>query len=230
MTSMNEASYRNQIQKKIESERSTAKQIIFSISTKLWVFVRLNVLFLLFSIPVVTAPAAFSGMTKVLMNLVRRDNCEVWKDFWVEFKASFIKSFIAGLIFVGCVTIIVLLGRSIFGSLNNFSGALGAAVLFVFGVMVYVAFCYVFTQSSILDISLKKCFKNALILLLIEPKRNVMLLIPLLLLLLGGILFPLSLPIFLFVAFALCQYIVCKVVNTVIQKRLIEPFNAVDNG
>lgn len=220
----NGARLNSEVEEETKPERSTAKQVIFSISTKLWIFIRLNVLFLLFSIPVVTAPAAFTGMTKVLMNLVRKDDCAVWGDFWNEFKDSFTKSLITGVIFGGLTTILFLTGRSVFSSLNDLWGTLGAAVVFVFTIVIYIMQCYVFTQITIVNISVRMCFKNALILFFIEPKKNIMLLIPLLLLLLSGIFFPLSLPILLLAGLAICQYIVCRVVNIVIQKRLIDPF------
>ncbi len=52
----------------------------------------LNLLFVLFSIPIITMPAALCGMNRVLILLVREGNCYLWDDFIKEFKASFFKS------------------------------------------------------------------------------------------------------------------------------------------
>ena len=70
----------------------------FLLSTHFWKLIELNLLFFLFSLPVVTIPAAYCGMNRVLMKLVREGNCFLWHEFSKEFKANFLKSLPFGIL------------------------------------------------------------------------------------------------------------------------------------
>ncbi len=69
-----------------------AKRFWFLFATHFDKLIRLNLLFLAFCIPVITAPAALCGMNRVLIKLVRDGHCYMWSDFIGEFKASLWKS------------------------------------------------------------------------------------------------------------------------------------------
>ena len=65
-----------------------------------WKLITLNLLFIAFCIPVITIPAAISSMMYVLRNMVDATLVFIWHDFWKAFKENFIKSLIAGIIFL----------------------------------------------------------------------------------------------------------------------------------
>ena len=69
-----------------------AARFFFLMATHFPKMLTLNLLFLLFCLPIVTIPAALSGMSRVCMLLMREGVCFVWTDFFSEFKASFLKS------------------------------------------------------------------------------------------------------------------------------------------
>jgi uncharacterized membrane protein YesL len=68
----------------------------------MWKLVALNLMFLAFSIPVVTMPASLCGMNRVLIKLWREGNCFLWSDFWDEFKANILKPCRLGLYAGSC--------------------------------------------------------------------------------------------------------------------------------
>ena len=71
------------------------ERFFYLLRTHFWKLITLNLLFLLFSIPVVTLPAALCAMNRVLIKLTRDGNCLLWMEFRDEFKRSFLKSLLA---------------------------------------------------------------------------------------------------------------------------------------
>ena len=69
------------------------------LATHFWKLVELNLLFILFSIPIVTLPAALCGVNRVCVLLIRNGYCFVWGDFWEEFRRSFRRSLFPALLF-----------------------------------------------------------------------------------------------------------------------------------
>lgn len=61
--------------------------------------VTINLLTLLFLLPLVTLPAAMCGACRVLVLLIRTGNVFVWSEFWQEFRRSFWKGLFGGVIF-----------------------------------------------------------------------------------------------------------------------------------
>lgn len=216
-----------------EEKKHTKKKadgIVQSLSSKVWLLLRLNVLFLTFCVPVLTIPASVSGMTKALMNLVTKDDCELWNDFWREFRSGFWKSLAAGLAAAAVMAAVFFAGYAAYALSAGFISSLGVAFIIIFEALLFFALCYLFPILATVDIGLKHALKNSLLLAFIEIKHNALLLIPLALLAACVLLYPVSLPLLIFIIFSLCQFIVCTVVSGVIQKRITDPFYAAGAG
>ena len=82
----------------------------------------LNVLQLLFSLPLVTMPAAMAGANRVCYLLLRDGHCDLWSDFWGEFRQSLFRGLAVGLA-LGGVAALGLLGSSL--SMQLFDGLAG---------------------------------------------------------------------------------------------------------
>lgn len=199
-----------------------ASGITLSVSSTAWCLLRLNMLFLVFCVPVITAPAATAAMAKVLMSVTRGEDVGLWRSFWSEFKADFFKALYAGLVLAALAAAVGLIGYTV-AQCGGFIDALGVAFIIVFGLWLYVVACYLFALIASVELSLSHCLRNAVLLALVEPKQNLLLLIPFALLAACVLLFPISLPLLLFVIFSLCQFIVCMIVDRVIQKRITSP-------
>lgn len=70
------------------------------LTTHFWKLIGLNLLFVLFSLPIITMPAALCGMNRVCMLLIRNGHCFLWQDFIEEFKRSFVRSILPVVFFL----------------------------------------------------------------------------------------------------------------------------------
>ena len=84
------------------------KRYLFISYTYFWKLCRLNLLFILFCLPIVTIPPSLAAMSRVLLKMAREGNTFIFSDFFAEFKSSFFKSWIAFIpwLFVIAVTVV----------------------------------------------------------------------------------------------------------------------------
>lgn len=66
------------------------KRYLFILSNHFFRLMSLNLLFLLFCLPIFTIPASLCALTKVLMILYHTGTCSPYEDFWAEFKQKFV--------------------------------------------------------------------------------------------------------------------------------------------
>lgn len=141
---------------------------------KFWDIIKINLLFLITCIPIVTIGPALSGMTFVLRNYTREEHAFLWQDYWDAFKSNFKDSFIVG------ITTILLAGLSFFVSgfyyqrLNdsNIYYILWGISLF-FMVAILFSSYYIYLMIVTLDLKLKDMVKNAIIFAFLGLKQNI---------------------------------------------------------
>lgn len=206
------------------------KRFFFILGTHFWKLVQLNLLFLAFSIPIVTIPAALCGMNRVLIKLYRDGNCFVWEEFFKEFKANLFKAVPFGIISGLCLAAsyyFLSLGTSISSDgVEIFSIAVGLLLL-VFAVL-FASYSFVFLPT--LDLRNKQIARNAFIFLITEWKTNLVILaIAAATTLLSVFLFPYTLILLVFLSFSFMQYVICIAVNNPLQKRIIGPYEEREN-
>jgi len=59
---------------------------------------KLNLLFLLSCVPIITIPAAITAMSRITVAMVRDRNYFMWTDYWEAFKRDFGRSLLAGIL------------------------------------------------------------------------------------------------------------------------------------
>lgn len=64
---------------------------------------KLNLLFLVTCIPIVTIPASITAMSRITVTMVQDKNHFLWPDYWKAFKRDFLKSLLGGLILAAMV-------------------------------------------------------------------------------------------------------------------------------
>ena len=204
-----------------------AKRFFFVSGIHFWKLVQLNLLFLLFCIPVVTIPAAFCGMNRVLIKLTREGNCFLWNDFIKEFKRCFFKSIPFGSLFAFFVFDSLLAYNAGVAGESASIGYLALAFCLL-GVTV-MFFGYVFVFLASLDLKNKQIVKNAFIFMLTEWKANIAIIGSVLIS--AGIMvlsvfvsLVLTFVLLIFIYFSFAQLAVCVVVNRPMEKRIIAPY------
>ena len=207
------------------------KRFFFVLGTHFWKMVTLNLLFLLFCIPVITIPAAFCGMNRVLIKLYREGNCFVWTEFYKEFRANIWKALPFGLL--GGIALFASYYFLSYGTSVSSDGvevistALGILLLAV----VLLFLNYVFVFLPVLDLKNRQIARNALIFLITEWKTNVIILgIVMGTVVFSIALFPLTLFTLALFSISFIQYVICVAVNGPLQKRIIKPYNEAITG
>ena len=180
----------------------------------------LNLLFVLFSLPIVTMPAALTAMSRVIMLYMRDGYAHVWQDFIKDFKGTFWKSLLAGLLYM-VVMVVLLTSAKIYPMvftdeiMASFCFSLAVALMIAFSVMMG----YVFPMIAMVDLKLSKILKNAAILLYTRLLNSfVMALLIAGFCYLAFYLFPGSLPIALTILVVLYQLAVCVNVKVPFEK------------
>lgn len=126
---------------------------------------KLNLLFLLFCLPVVTIPAALTAMSKVTVMMVRDENCFLWHEFWGAFKRDFGRSLLGG--------IAILLATAIF-ALSTWFYYMLTKLHWMFIILAAASACmllgayftsvYFFPMLATVELPTGKLLKNSLIL------------------------------------------------------------------
>lgn len=201
------------------------KRFFFVLSTHFWKLISLNLLFLAFCIPLVTIPAAFCGMNRVLIKLYRDGNCFVFAEFFKEFRANLWKAVPYGMF--GAVLLFAsyyFLSLSISASaarIGLFPAAIG--LLFLFFTVIFLGYAFVFLPA--LDIKNGQISKNAFIFAVTEWKTNLVILASVAVTALFSVtLFPYMLFSLAFLSVSFMQYVICAAVNHPLQKRIIGPY------
>ena len=88
--------------------------------THFWKLVAANLLFVVFSLPVITLPAALTALNRVCVIIYKDGNIFLWYEFWREFKRSLLRQLPPFLGFS-----LLLFGGYFFMSLGNGNAQLG---------------------------------------------------------------------------------------------------------
>jgi len=195
------------------------RRFFYLLRTQLGKLVFLNLLFILFCIPIVTIPASIAALNHVILLLVRNGECSIWKDFKDEFKTSFLKGIVIG--GVG-LAIFALLGYTIwlYNSLNFDLSIFAVTVLIALIIFLLIYLDYLFVLLGFFDMPLKALFKNAALLAIAEPLCTLKLLIPRMLFGLTLFYFMYTFPIYLILLFSIMQLAKCNIINRVLDSHI----------
>ena len=192
-----------------------AGRVFYVLTTHFTKLLRCNLLFVLFSLPVITLPAALAGMAAVIQALYRDGHCFLWDTFFREFRTDFLRRTLWALVLAAVPAAGWLAGSL----LSETAAYLTAAIPLV---LVLLAGGYWFPQLASLRLTSGQCLKNALLLTIIEVKPNFLLLV---IECVSGALtivaWPFSAPLAALLLPALTQLLITAVVNPVLEARVI---------
>lgn len=167
---------------------------------------KLNLLFLISCIPVVTIPAALTAMNRITVTMVRDRNYFMLSDYWDAFKRDFWHSLVAG--------VIIAAAFGLFGLSTWFYYMLAQASNKVLLALAGVSLClllsaygtavYFFPMLAMVELPVKKLLLNSFIMVYSCFKRSIPAILISLILLLAGIgMLPYSMPFVLLIMFSL---------------------------
>lgn len=184
--------------------------------TNLGRMVVLNLLFVLFLLPVITIPAACAATSRVCMKLARKEPFLFWQEYWGEFKARFFSRLGVWILLMALPMAIACWARLLLG------GELNSSLLAGLYALAFLVAGYFFPLCAMLDLPASVNMRNAAVLLALEWRRS------LLLLLAGGggfllcaLCFPYSLPILLSIAFSAAHLLAAMLINGPMERRLV---------
>ena len=159
-----------------------------------WELMKLNFLFLLTCLGVITIPAAITARNAITVTMYRDKNHFLWRDYMKAFKTDFWRALLGGVIYL------VLLGLFFIAAYFYYqlTKQVGFAfivpmVLAIFMFMVaYISAVYFFRMLPTVDLKLWPLFKNSVMLFFLNFPRNLLAL--------------LIIAIFAFVGFGLLPY------------------------
>ncbi|MGN0994872.1 MAG: DUF624 domain-containing protein [Butyricicoccus sp.] len=169
-----------------------------------WQVVKLNLMFLICCLPVVTFGPARAALARCTMNMVRDQPNDVWYDFREEIKHDFLRNLLIGL--VELVLIVSSLLSFVLSLLQGNAVLCGIELVLMLLILVY--FGYLWPMLVTIDLPVSAAVRNttALVLACLQHSLPAGLLSGLIM---GGCLwyFPVTLPVMLLLPFALHSFI-----------------------
>lgn len=209
---------KNEIKKDTQQKQGAA--LFFDVLWReLWNICKLNLILILFCIPVVTIPAAITAMSKVMILMFTDKPVSAFGDFFSAFKAEWKRATIAGLIYFPLLAITVFAQYFYFTMLES---VFLYTIAMLMCAMVLISGFYLFPMIGVLDMNLKGIFKNAILLTFVRMPQNILALIIAVLLVLLVLMFllPSIFAIFL-ILFSLIGFVTTFCAYTGLKKYVI---------
>lgn len=191
---------------------------------KFWDMIKLNLLFTLFCLPIVTIPASIAAMTSITVSMSKRNHYFLFSDFKNSFKKNWQQSTVC---FIIDLIILICLGFSLnfYYSLSQKNPLFWA--LFFICISLIVLFCFsllfVYPLITCVSLSLKNVFKNSILLAIICFKHSLCGFIGCGILILGLLLFfPLSIPLVFIIVCSLISFISSFITIPCIEKYVLK--------
>lgn len=191
-----------------------------------WSLLWLNIIYLLFCIPIVTIGPATAAMTKLCRNYYQERHVYVWSDFWDAFKQNFKQGLFFGIInTVSAVVFFVSVpaymewAKDVPAMYGPFFVTLGFMLVLV------MMNAYSFIMVSSTNLKIKQIFKNSLILVYLGIKRTLVFLLIYVAVMSASILFFPASVIFVVVwPFTFVSFVDCCLCYPVVRKYIIQPY------
>ena len=196
-----------------------------------WNLIKLNLLFLLSCIPIVTIPAGITAMSKICCAMVENRHFYMWSDYWGTFRRDFWSALAGGILTIGLT---VLFGISIwfyamlYATSRLFVLLAGCAVALL--LITLMTACYYFPMLATVELTFGQLIKNSFAMVLRCWKRTLLALFSFLLIIGGAILlFPYSTFMSVILLFSLTSVLICLSVYPAIEEFVMLSVEKNDN-
>ena len=198
----------------------------FRFMTKVGDFILLNILVLIFSIPVITIGPALTAAYYVALKEVKDEEGYLWRSFWKSFKQNFKQGFVLELIVI-VAGVLLYFDFSVCYNWANIQGSMvGRLLMFVmlgFILVVMAAFIYLFPLLAKFSNTIMGTLKNSFIMAMRHlPQTIIMMIITY-----GIAYFTMQYPLVILLTLGFCiyvdAYILSRIFDTYIKKEEKDP-------
>lgn len=151
------------------------KDFVSTFWKNLILLIKANLTFLLLCLPVVTIPAAITGLYSICVDVVQGKTEGVFKTYLSALKKTFLKSLAVTALFL---LVFFVAGTGIRFYLTfteqNFLAIIPEGVAFAVGLVAGAMISYSFIMLAKTDLKLKDLLKNAFLLVFLEPKGTLL--------------------------------------------------------
>lgn len=188
-----------------------------------WTLFGLNILTILLCAPIITAPAAICALNRVLMKITLDGKCQIMREYFSEFKSSLLKVLpffsIGTALFVG---VGLLIYNLLFISNLGILGYSVLALCVIACIFIYLVFTYAVILFAMVDLPIGTNIKNALLLTLSQPKRDIYIIImPLAITVLSALFLPKTIAVFVLLIPAFTTLMSCCIVKPVLEDNIL---------
>lgn len=213
----------------MEKDSNTPRLILFFqiYFRKFWKLILINMLYVLFCLPIITIGPATAGVTKIWRNYAREEHAFIWGDFIEAFKKNFKQAFFYSLLEGFAVAFLVLDFLMIANVTNQVMKILSlAAILLTLTVIVFMHY-YVYNMMVTFRLTFKQLIKNAFIFCWAGFWRNLFTTVILAAVTVAAISLNIIGVLFImtFLYFSLCGLLINFMVNPLIKKYMIDGFD-----
>ena len=141
-----------------------------------WELMKLNFLFIISCLGVVTIPAAITARNAITLIMYRDKNHFLWRDYWKAFKTDFWRALLGGVIF-GTLLTLFFIASYFYLQLTQKAGGMFIVpmVLSIFMFLVaYISGVYFFRMLPTVDLKFWPLLKNSLMLFFLNFPRNLL--------------------------------------------------------
>lgn len=193
----------------------------------------LNILVILFSLPIITAGASLTAAYYMGFKMVKDEETYILKGFWKSFKQNFIQSTIIWLIILVVAGVLVCDYRIILYSGVEFARWMKIAVVVV-TIVVLMGVSFVFPMQARYANSVKNTIKNAFLMALSHVPTSLALIIIYIIPVVIYYFLPQSLPALFLLAFGLIifgqSFLIMKIFTKYEEKMVFPEDEAADDG
>ena len=195
---------------------------------KFWKFFEINLIYVLFCIPIVTFGPATAAMTQIMRKFVIGEPIFVFHEFWEAFRKNFRQAFVVGILDLVFIFILAYNINFYSAALENSDDTMTKVILalsIAMGFFIIMMHFYIYPQIVALNLKVMQIIKNSFILMIVGFKRSFAAFFGwfalIALVFLGFPYTMLTLPL---IPFAWMNFIATFCAYPVIQKHIIDPF------
>ncbi len=192
--------------------------------------IELNLLFVLFCLPIVTIGPAIAGYTRVLRDMSLERPVFLFSDFFEAFRKNWKQSLVMSVIDVVAVILLSFVIRYYYHGMQNIDTRymmIPFAIAIVFSVIFFIMHYYIYLMIVTIDIPLKNIIKNSWIFFFLGFLRNIFTTLGIVVVVLLSCWYLTLAPFILgAIGFSTIGFLICFNSYPCIEKYIIEPYNA----